>query len=372
MLRPLFLSVIALIVFAPPANAACSGPLGNAGDIVFNSDYHIMQYCDNTNWITMGASKPFSSDTGCLDPVGVAGDMFYNGAQRLMQYCNGEEWIGVGDSSANACTGGGTCASPSGNEGDMLYNADHGVMQYCNGNAWISMKGEVSKICNTSACPATGLVGYWPFNEGSGAVAYDATGNNNNGAITGATWSSGKFGGALNFDGVDDFVVIPDAATLRGDQDLTIALWIKPVSGTGQQKFITKSWNGSDKDWELSMNTTNRFYWESEVSGSGYLQTSPVNSFMPAKWSHVAAVLNKTGDILTLYVDGAQVGQDTTFGANSDGTHASTINVGRRYYSGGGTASLYFPGEIDDIRIYNRALSAPEIASIYNGGGGCP
>lgn len=372
MLRPLFFSVFALIFLAAPANAACSGPAGSAGDVVFNSDHHVMQYCDNANWITMGASKPFSSDTGCVDPTGVAGDMFYNGAKRLMQYCNGEEWIGVGDSSANACTGGGTCSNPAGNEGDMLYNTAHSVMQYCNGNAWIAMKGGTSKICNTSACPATDLVGYWPFNEGSGATAYDATGNNNNGTITGATWSSGKFGNALSFDGVDDFVVIPDAATFRGNQNLTISLWVKPTSGASQQKFITKSWDGNFKDWELSINPTNRLVWESEISGSGYSETSPTDSLLVPQWSHVAAVLNKTGDSLTLYVNGVQVVQDTTFGANSDGTHASTINVGRRYYSGVGTNTAYFPGEVDDIRIYNRALSAPEIASIYNGGGGCP
>ena len=67
-----------------------------------------------------------------------------------------------------------------------------------------------------------GLVGYWAMDEGSGTNIYDGSGNNNNGTTSGATWANGKIGGALNFDGVDDYADVRDSATL----DITNAITI--------------------------------------------------------------------------------------------------------------------------------------------------
>ena len=73
-----------------------------------------------------------------------------------------------------------------------------------------------------------GTVGYWHFDEGSGTIAYDSSGQGNNGTIYGATWTSGKVGGALEFDGKDDYVEVPDNPSLDtgSDEDVTIEVWV--------------------------------------------------------------------------------------------------------------------------------------------------
>jgi hypothetical protein len=73
-----------------------------------------------------------------------------------------------------------------------------------------------------------GLVAEWHFDEGEGSVLKDSSGNGNDGVIYGAIWVDGKYGGALSFDGVDDYVEVPDAPQLSGGgKDLTIEAWIK-------------------------------------------------------------------------------------------------------------------------------------------------
>ena len=85
-----------------------------------------------------------------------------------------------------------------------------------------------------------GLVGWWSFDEGSGTIAYDRSGNNNNGTlINGPTWTQGKVGGALSFDGVDDYVVVPHNSTLNITSSITIMAWIKPQ--TPFRDFFSKT-----------------------------------------------------------------------------------------------------------------------------------
>ena len=74
-----------------------------------------------------------------------------------------------------------------------------------------------------------GLVGWWKFDEGSGTVAYDSSGNGNNGNLTnGPTWTTGKIGGALSFDGENDYVDVPSIQSVNGG-GVTFAVWIKPT-----------------------------------------------------------------------------------------------------------------------------------------------
>ena len=79
-------------------------------------------------------------------------------------------------------------------------------------------------------------------------------------------------------------------------------------------------------------------------------------------WYFFAATLDYTNGILTLYIDGKVVAQDTSFGGSTDATSAA-VNIGRRRYSGG---LLYTQGKIDDVRIYDRALSSDEVKRLYD------
>jgi len=71
-----------------------------------------------------------------------------------------------------------------------------------------------------------GLVGYWNFDQGSGTTASDSSGYNNHGTIYGASWTSGKVGGALSFDGLDDYVDCGNSETLDPTQEATVEAWV--------------------------------------------------------------------------------------------------------------------------------------------------
>ncbi|MFA5813978.1 MAG: hypothetical protein WC862_05735, partial [Patescibacteria group bacterium] len=87
-----------------------------------------------------------------------------------------------------------------------------------------------------------GLVGYWAMDEGAGNKAYDQSGNWNTGTASGSpAWADGKLGKALSFDGTDDYVSIPSATYLQGNQNLTISLWFYYTNTVNYQKIITKS-----------------------------------------------------------------------------------------------------------------------------------
>ena len=70
------------------------------------------------------------------------------------------------------------------------------------------------------------LVAYWTFDEGSGDIVYDSSGNDNNGTIHGATWDTGKYGNALHFNAQDNYVEVPTSESLEITPNVTIAAWI--------------------------------------------------------------------------------------------------------------------------------------------------
>ena len=75
------------------------------------------------------------------------------------------------------------------------------------------------------------LVAHWTFDEGSGNIAYDSSGNGNNGTINGAEWGDGKYGKALQFNGQDNYVEMPTSNSLEMDANVTIAAWINGIAG---------------------------------------------------------------------------------------------------------------------------------------------
>src|ERR1041385_9175679 len=91
------LVVLFLMVVSPPkAWAACASPAGAEGNMMYNGTYHVMQFCDGTNWRPMDATVPGTGGAGCASPSGVEGNMFYNGTYHVMQYCDGTYWRKMG------------------------------------------------------------------------------------------------------------------------------------------------------------------------------------------------------------------------------------------------------------------------------------
>jgi prepilin-type N-terminal cleavage/methylation domain-containing protein len=218
-------------------------------------------------------------------------------------------------------------------------------------------KDDVDKILKIS-CPtcSQGLVGYWSFDEGSGTIAKDYSGNGNDGTIYGgATWTTGKVGGALSFDGVNDFVNVPDATMLRIPGDITIVFWMKKnLEATDWQRIVGKG-NSTYRNygvWEEA-GTGKKILFQQYGGGCNFFSNGTVEL---SQWYFIASVRqNSTAGKIFINDQIAQA----SCSSGSTYTSSDPLTIG---YAGFHT---YFPGLIDEVRIYNRALSDSEIKALY-------
>jgi len=207
----------------------------------------------------------------------------------------------------------------------------------------------------TTAPQTAGLVAAYSFDETSGATVADTSGNNNTGTLGSTVTRStqGRFGGALVFSG-DSYVTIPNSASLALTAGMTLEAWVFPTASTGLEAALMKEQPGglvyalytssSSSRPMVYFNTgpsTNRHRY---LSGPGAL---PLNT-----WSHLAATYD--GATLRLYINGAQVSSQSHTGSLVTSTGALRIG-------GDSMWGEYFRGMIDEVRIYNRALTPTEI-----------
>lgn len=203
----------------------------------------------------------------------------------------------------------------------------------------------------------TGLVMYMPFDSD----AKDYSGNGNNGINNGATQTTGKVSGALNFDGVDDNVRVLDANTLSPVEKVTVAAWIYPVSaaGTDYKRIVNKSENSDDGEYTLWLYNDGRMIWYVNNWTLGYVFSTAV---LLNKWIYVVGVFDGSigSNKLKIYINGELNNEGNT-------TSASITNTAYNLYVGNwGSGTRPFNGLIDEVRIYNRALSSDEIKLMYN------
>jgi hypothetical protein len=206
--------------------------------------------------------------------------------------------------------------------------------------------------------PHPGLVSWWSFNEGIGTVAGDSSGNGNNGTISGATWVAGKYGQALSFNGVSNYVSVVDSPGLRlATTDFTITAWVNYQSGTWA--LVSKGYgahtaNGYVMDFGggvIRMRINNG------VGSPVIVQSSslPLNT-----WIYVAAVMTRNGNG-QIYINGVPSGAAVDISSKANIGNTDPLYIGRY-----GTVSD-FSGKIDEVHIYSRALSAAEIQTDFQG-----
>ncbi len=210
----------------------------------------------------------------------------------------------------------------------------------------------------------TGLKGYWSFNgkDISGTTAYDRSGAGNNGTLTnGPAVTPGKIGQALEFDGSNDRVAIASSgAALNLTSALTYSAWIYPQTfgGGSLGRIIDKNVGNSGVFLVDNSNITSGL-------GFGYngggLVSSNSNAITLNKWQHVVVTYNS--GTVAFYVDGTlNIGGLSAGGLASD---TGAFAIGER---SNGAADRGFDGYIDEVRVYNRALTAGEISALYNAG----
>jgi hypothetical protein len=207
----------------------------------------------------------------------------------------------------------------------------------------------------TATFGQSGLVAAWGFNDATGTTARDASANANTGTlVNGPTWTTGKNGGALQFDGVDDRVRVPDSASLDLTTSATFEAWVYPtlpLAGwrTIMQKevdayYLTASGGGPGSGSQPTSGGTIGGTCCPFVVGPSVL---PINT-----WTHVAGTYD--GTTLRFYVNG-------TLAASLAATGAYQVDASPLWIGGNAVYGEHFQGKLDDLRIYNRALSQAEI-----------
>jgi hypothetical protein len=207
--------------------------------------------------------------------------------------------------------------------------------------------------------PGLGLVGYLSFDDATGTQATDFSGTNNKGTLFNmevTDWQSGRRGYALNFDGADEYVSAPASQFTTGTSARSIAGWINPSSAASTRVPFAYGdcASGDGKAFGVYLSTTDVLnFW-----GCGAADFSTGVTVSENTWSHVAVTYDGTD--VRVYLNGAQVGSTT----------ARTLGSSTSFWQIGGASLLdagnyYFPGSIDEVRVYSRALSAAEVATIY-------
>jgi len=216
----------------------------------------------------------------------------------------------------------------------------------------------------------TSLVGYWKFDEGSGTTAYDASGHGNNGTLTnGPAYTTAKVGNyALSFSSSsNNYVKMGNLFNFSSTGTFSGSAWIKLSFSSGLANvIIDDSWiQASQNAWNFYTESTNgylKFYGGVSGSSGNAIGTKVVAD---NNWHYVVFTYNNK--VVTFYIDGVK---DVSGVANMVGNGTmSTINygtlVGANFNTNNNNFTNYANGLIDDVRVYNRALSATEIQAIY-------
>jgi hypothetical protein len=209
---------------------------------------------------------------------------------------------------------------------------------------------------------SAGLVAFYPFDETSGTSAADVSGNGHTATVVGgATFASGLQKNAVTLSGSSQYVTLP-SGIVNGLTSFSICTWVK-LSAAPQWARIFDFGTGMTTYMFLTPNSnagTLRF--GITIGGNGQEQQLNAPALATGSWQHVA--LTRTANTGTLYVNGAEVAQSTTMTLSPMSLGTTTQNwLGRSQFA----VDPYLSGQLDNFRIYDRALSAAEVQVLYAG-----
>ena len=210
---------------------------------------------------------------------------------------------------------------------------------------------------------SAGLVAAYGFEEGTGTTTADQTGLGHTGTVSGALRSAtGKFGRALTFDGVNDWVTVADQNDLDLTTAMTVEAWVYPTATTNAWRTVlAKEQNGGLAYAMMANSSSGRPY--GLISNPGEQLAQGSAALPPNAWSHMATTYD--GSAVRLYVNGTLVATTPAIGSIATGSDPL-------HFGGNTTWGEWFQGTLDDIRIYNRTLTAGEIQTDMNAPAGQP
>jgi hypothetical protein len=282
----------------------------------------------------------------------------------------------------NAVPRGGSSINPSG----QMYIGRRNDEQYPLNGAMDELRlynrelsaADVTELFNwrPSTCAPSDHIGHWKLDESTGTTAYDSyTGTPDNGTlyegstagVQGPTWQAGRIQGALKFDGVNDNLQITDSGY---GPAFSLAFWFRVLDNSGghgtlvahgthytQNSVMMRiAGSGDGSIWTYVCDGSDT------SCGTGYGTSNPPGgNWGDGQWHHYALTVSSTQDSAKVYVDGVY--------RNAIPRGGSTINPSGNFYVGRGSDGLHpLNGMVDDLRLYNRELSASDITSLFN----CP
>jgi len=313
----------------------------SAGNLSTKSNEVAASVTGDTSAPTVALSAPAggSSVSGNVTVSATASDAV--GVQSVQFRLDGQD-LGSADTTSPYSMSWSSTAAP---DGPHVLTA---VARDASGNSTTSA-GRTVTVHNT------GLVSAYGFDDGSGATAKDLMAAHD-GQITGATWTpGGRFGQALSFNGISDWVTAPDSAALDLAGGMTLEAWMKPSALSSWRSVIQKERPGS-LAYALYAGT------DSGNPAASLFTTANVQAAGPAPlrtstWTHLAMTWD--GASVRLFEDGAEVASQPAAGqlVNSTGE----LRIG-----GNSLRSEWFNGLIDEVRIYSRPLSGAQIRADMN------
>jgi fibronectin type 3 domain-containing protein len=206
---------------------------------------------------------------------------------------------------------------------------------------------------SNAGTPPTGLVAAYGFEQTAGTSVTDSSGKGSTGTLAGATWAAdGKSGRALSFDGVNDIVTVPDSNLLDLGPGMTLEAWVKPTTVSDWRTVVLKERPGQLTYSLYASGEGGRPM--AEIATGVQRDARGAAALQVGVWTHLAATYDKS--TLKLYVNGTLVSSTAVTGTLLNSTGALKIG-------GNAVWGEYFGGLIDDVRLYERALSAAEIAA---------
>jgi hypothetical protein len=216
--------------------------------------------------------------------------------------------------------------------------------------------------------PSPGPVGYWELDDGFGVIAEDSTANNNDGTLEGETsWVAGKVGtGAVEFTGAGGRVRIPHAEALMPSSAISVAAWMYPTQETSYSaRVIAKGVDANDSEpYYVQFSDEYRVSWtlRDEPNRSNHPLDS--DEYDLNEWIHMAGTYD--GDIIALYINGQLEDSNNIGDIGGILYDSNDLSIG----NASDVNNRAFIGKIDDVRVYNYALSASEVAYVAAGPSG--
>lgn len=209
------------------------------------------------------------------------------------------------------------------------------------------------------------MVGYWNFDEGKGLLSQDGSVYDNDATLIGATWTNGIAGMAVELDGIDDFVEIPNASELNLNGDFTVVAWIKPYTFDLVDPIVSKGTGKRDYSYFLGTGELYGYMVNIQLQGEnlGHIWMKAFRRLAPGHWYQVVGV--RQGDQVAIYLNG-QLARSGRYGRGPLRTNSCALRLGSHEDS-----ELVFHGAIDEVCIFSRALSGGEIRYLYEYPSGC-